>query len=335
MTSEQDVYQALERRQGERNDFNRWIGASMIGHPCRRFVAYSFRCAFHNAFKGQTLRIFDNGNKAEDRIVADLEATDKIKVSERQTQLNLEGGRGHVGVTLDGVSFEDGQYRVLEMKTANAKSFKELAAKGVMQAKRQHYCQMQFGMLVTGLLGAIYVAENKDTQELHIEYVRYNYDVAVGLASLAIAVLDGKEQVRCNEKPDWFECQWCAAKPICKGDQFPRAHCLTCCHSTPVDGGKWTCARWENAEIPNEALPLGCPDHLYIPWLVNLPVDGWGEYWVTYKLPDGRRLGNVPLSGFPTIDAGDAPILMTSAQLVNRGSVSRLLAQSATDGEAR
>lgn len=327
MTTEEDIYGALEAQQGERNDFNRWIGASMIGHPCRRYVAYSFRCAFHNAFKGQTLRIFENGNKAEDRLMADLEATGKIKVSERQTQLNLDGGRGHVGVTLDGVIFEGGQYGVLEMKTMNSKGFKELVAKGVLQAKRQHYCQMQFGMLLTGLMSALYVAENKDTNELHLEYVRYNADVAEALAALARAVLGGAEQVRCNENPEWFECKWCSAYSICHGDTFPRVHCLTCCHSTPVEGGKWVCGICDNTEIPKENLPVGCPEHIYIPWMVHLPVEGWGEYWVTYFLPGGGRLCNTTQSSFPGVDGGAVPIIMTSAEIVSYGTVAALAAK--------
>lgn len=327
MTTAEDVYRALEARQAERNDFNRWLGASMIGHACERYVALSFRCAFYNKFKGQTLRIFENGNQAEDRIVADLEASGKIKVAERQRQMDMPGGLGHAGVTLDGVVEEDGFYLVLEMKTMNAKGWKELAAKGVREAKRQHWCQMQFGMLVTGLQGALYAAENKDTNELHIEYVAYDKDAAEGLASLARAVLAGGELARVNENPTWYECKWCSAFSICKGPDFPRAHCLTCCHSTPVEGGKWTCARW-SAEIPKENLPQGCPEHLYVPWLINLPVTGWGEYWVSYTLSDGRRLINCADGSFPTVDDGDAPAaVLQSTEIDACGSVPALLAK--------
>jgi len=329
MTTEADVYRALEAKQAERNDFNRWIGASNIGHQCRRNVAYSFRCAYTNAFKGQTLRIFANGNAAEARMVADIEAPGKIKVSSQQQQLNMEGGLGHVGVTLDGVILEDGMYSVLEMKTMNSKGFKDLVAKGVLQAKRQHYCQMQFGMLLTGLMSALYVAENKDTNELHLEYVRYNADVAEALASLARAVLGGAEQVRCNENPEWFECKWCSAHSICHGDTFPRVHCLTCCHSTPVEGGKWVCGLYDNTEIPKEQLPAGCPEHIYIPWMVHLPVEGWGEYWVTYRLPNGGRLCNTTQTSFPGLDNGGSPIILTSAEIVSYGTVAALVAKNA------
>jgi hypothetical protein len=329
MITAEEIYRALEAKNAAKPDFNRWIGASMIGHGCPRYVALSFRCAFANPLKGQTLRIFENGNKAEDRIVADIEATGRAKVISRQMQLDMPGGLGHAGVTLDGVVELDGKrYLVLEIKTMNAKGWKELSAKGVKEAKRQHWAQMQFGMLCTKLPEALYAAENKDTNELYLEIVPYDEPAAQGLAALATAVLEGKEPARCNENPTWYECKWCQAFGICKGSDFPRAHCLTCCHSTPVAGGKWTCARWDNAEIPKENLPQGCAEHIYLPWLVNLPVVGWGEYWVSYRLPDGRRLVNCAEGSFPTIDGGEAPAaVLDSKRIEEYGNLPALLAK--------
>lgn len=329
MTTAEDIYRALEKRQGDRGGFRRWLGASMIGHACKRFVALSFRCAFHSAFKGQTLRIFENGHRAEDRIVEDLEASGKIRVLSRQHTVDMPGGMGHAGVTLDGVAFEDGGYNVLEMKTMHAKGWKELSEKGVMQAKRQHYCQMQFGMELTGLPGALYVAENKDTNELYLEYVRYNGAVAEALLALARAVIAGKELPRCSERPDWYECKWCPAYGVCHGDAFPRAHCLTCCHASPAEGGRWRCGKWD-AEIPDAELPKGCADHVYVPWMVHLPVEGWGEYWVTYRLPGGGRLCNCTAGSFPSIDAGATPVIATSAEMEQKKFVSALLRECAS-----
>lgn len=332
MTTAEDIYHALEAKQAERQSFNRWLGASMIGHACQRYVALSFRCAFHDALKGQTLRIFENGNKAEDRIVADLEASGKIKVTDRQRQMDLPGGMGHAGVTLDGVVCEDWntfpEYFVLEMKTMNAKGWKELAVNGVKKSKPQHWGQVQFGMKVTGLQAALYVAENKDTNELYLEYVAFDAEAAERLAGLVRAVLAGGELARCNEAPTWYACQWCSSHGICKGTDFPRGHCLTCCHATPVEGGRWTCALWQGAEIPRDTLPKGCEEHLYLPWLINLPVIGWGEYWVSYKLPDGRRLINCADGSYPTIDEGpELAAVMPSREMEACGNLNSLLAK--------
>lgn len=321
----QDIYFALERKFDSEPEKFRWLGASLVGSPCARFVALSFRRAFRERFDGRTLRVFENGHAAEDRMVASLEATG-IKVVSRQYEILLEGGRGHVGVTLDGVAEIDGEFMVLEMKTMKASDFRAMEKNRVREAKPRHYGQMQFGMLITGLRRALYVAENKDSQELYIESVDYDEAYALRLRALALSVLDGKEQVRVSERPDWYYCKTCPAHGVCHGDEFPRARCLTCCHSTAAEGGAWTCARHGDAVLDADKLRAGCDDHLWIPWLVNLQVEGWGEYWVTYRLRDGRRLCNCPAGDFPRIDDGDAPVIMTSRALCAYGSVGALCA---------
>ncbi len=60
---------------------------------------------------------------------------------------------------------------MLEFKTHSAKSFADLAAKGVEASKPQHVAQMQIYMHLTGITRALYVAVCKDTDALHIERV--------------------------------------------------------------------------------------------------------------------------------------------------------------------
>jgi hypothetical protein len=321
MVTPKDVYQALENKQSERNDFNRWLGASMIGHPCARFVAYSFRCAFWNRFDGRTLRVFENGTRAEDRMVDDLNASGKIEVMSRQYQMDLPDGLGHSGVTLDGVVLdkETGTYGVLEMKTCKDKLWRELSEKGIRAAKPQHFGQVQFGMMITHLPWALYVSENKDTNELYIEQVMAQPEKCADLWSLAISIINGNEQPRLSERPDWYECKWCPARSICHGDAVPRAHCLTCCHSTPVEHGKWRCDLYKS-EISKEFLPQGCPEHIFLPWLINLPVAGYGEYWIQYRMRNGGLLTNCPASEFPQIDSTAKPAILTSADMVEHGT---------------
>ena len=45
-------------------------------------------------------------------------------------------------------------WHVVEFKTHSAKSFRELAAKGVAEAKPQHWAQMQVYMHLTGITRA-------------------------------------------------------------------------------------------------------------------------------------------------------------------------------------
>jgi hypothetical protein len=103
MITPEQVYNAVEKKAGERGDFNRWLGASAIGHPCTRYISLAFHCAFDNAFTGRTFLIFELGNLAEDLICNAL-AKAGIEVIERQRQFDMPGGRGHVGATIDGVA---------------------------------------------------------------------------------------------------------------------------------------------------------------------------------------------------------------------------------------
>jgi len=317
MITAKDIYAAVQRREEASRHFRRWLGASVIGHPCTRHVALSFRSAFDPAFSGKILRVFENGLKAEDRIVADLDAAG-MKIHSRQMMIDLDGGNGHAGATLDGVAEEDGQFYLLEMKTANAKSWAELARDGVQKAKPQHYAQMQFGMLLTQLDNALYVAENKDTNELHIERVAFHKPLADRLAELALRIIADAPGERCNERPDWWECKMCAAAPVCKGATFPQCHCLTCCHATAAPGATWACAKNENKPIPEEALCDGCTHHVFLPWIVNLPVVQYGDHCVCYGTPTGARIWNCPEKEIPPVDDGPVPVILPSADLENR-----------------
>lgn len=315
ITSEQ-VYSAVEKDGKEKGDFHRWLGASMIGHPCARYVSLSFHCAFDNDFSGRTFLIFDLGNLCEDLICNAL-AKAGIEVTERQRMFDMPGGMGHAGATIDGLASDGLEYYLLEMKTSNAKAWKELHEKGVKAAKPQHYGQMQFGMDLTELRKALYVSINKDTCELHIEVVDYDAGQAEKLHFMARSVIGREELPKMSERPDYFECKWCAAHRICHGHQMPRVHCLTCAHARAVEFGKWHCGYLENIEIPNKHLPDGCPFHVFMPWMVNLPVLGYGEYWVMYQGKTGR-ICNCPTDQFPTIDGGDAPDMMTSQMMLQK-----------------
>ena len=316
MITAQDIYAACQQREAATRGLHRWLGASIIGHGCTRYIALSFRAAFDPNFSGRILRVFENGQRAEDRIIADLEAA-RIVVHSRQKMLDLEGGKGHVGVTLDGIAEDAVESFVLELKTADAKSWRDISNNGVQKAKPQHYGQMQFGMLLTGIPAALYVAENKDTNELYLERVPFNQAKADALKTLALRIVADASGERCSERLDWWECKMCSAFSICKGTTFPRAHCLTCCHATATEGGAWTCAKYGNAMIPNDHLSKGCPEHIFIPWMVNLPAE-FGNYFVKYTTPTGVRIWNCPRDIMPQIEDGEPPIILPSVELAGK-----------------
>ena len=177
-------------------------------------------------------------------------------------------------------------WHVLEFKTHGLKSFRELVAKGVTEAKPQHQAQMQIYMHLTGLTRAMYVAVCKDTDDLHVERVRADADAAERLLAKASRVIHAaRPPSRISEDPAWFECRFCDHHELCHGDAAAVVTCRSCLHATPVDGG-WHCAR-HDAAIGEQEQRAACARHLFIPDLVPGEVVDAGDDHVVYRMRDG------------------------------------------------
>ena len=154
------------------------LGASLIGHHCARHLWLTFRWSAKQSWEGRMLRLFDRGQREEAVIVAELRGIG-AEVSECQPdgqQYRVAMFGGHFGGSLDGVArgIPGGSatnWELLEFKTHNTKSFKELTEKGVQTAKWQHYCQMQTYMALTGMTRANYIAVCKDDDQIYHERV--------------------------------------------------------------------------------------------------------------------------------------------------------------------
>lgn len=304
------------------------LGASFLGHPCRRFLWFSFRWALAPAFPGRVLRLFDTGNLEENRIVRDLRNAG-ITVFDRDPDT---GGQFHVSIcahsggSLDGIGqgFAESpkKWHVLEFKTHNAKSWGELRAKGVEQAKPLHYAQMQIYMYLMNKKHAgefdraMYVAVNKDTDDIYGERVKLDHMTAQALVGKAIAVVDSPRPApRLSDDPKNQDCLFCPYHGLCFGNEWKETadgwrfiefdrqrierNCRTCLHSTPCarsrsDGsGVWEC-NLGPMDITNQK--AGCPEHLFVPdllfpWVVE-DADTAGE-WVKYDKGINRKGGKI------------------------------------------
>jgi hypothetical protein len=87
------------------------------------------------------LRLFETGDREEDRIVANLRAVGVTvweKDPETGMQVRFEACGGHFAMSLDGVGEgfkESKKPHTLEFKTMNEKSFKATKSMGVKQSK--------------------------------------------------------------------------------------------------------------------------------------------------------------------------------------------------------
>lgn len=71
-----------------------------------------------------------------------------------------------------------------------------------------------------------------------------------------------------------------------------QANCRTCCHSTATPESTWTCARYENQEIPLTAQREGCDDHILHPDLVPYKQKESSHEWQTIWVIDGKDVAN-------------------------------------------
>lgn len=274
------IYAAYER--AAEKEERPYLGASIIGDECEKKLWLAFRWAFEpERFDGRKLRLFETGHIEEDRMIEDLGAAG-IEVWDRDPdtgeQWSVEDVGGHFRGHLDGIVLRvpdaPATPHVLECKTHNERSWKELVAKGVEAAKPVHFAQMQVYMHLKGMTRALYLAVNKNTDELHAERVRYDAAKASALMAKASRIINAARPPG-GIDGSW-QCGFCPARNVCQDGLFARRHCRTCLHSSPVPDG-WHCAL-QDRELTIEDQRSGCPSHRFIPDLVpGEQVDVVGE----------------------------------------------------------
>ncbi len=276
-----------------RTGFRVHLGASLIGKSCERALWYDFRWTTTVFHPGRVLRLFETGQLEEARIVRNLRrigATVLEVDPETGRQWRVEAHGGHFGGSLDAVALNLPEapktWHVLEFKTHASKSFVELVAKGVRQAKPQHFAQMQIYQRLTALTRAMYLAVNKDTDDLYVERVELDVDYADRLLAKAGRILFAARPLdRVSEDPAWYECRLCGHAEVCRGQAAAAVNCRTCLASTPIEGG-WWCERQQRA-LSEADQRAGCDHHLYLPDLVPGEQIDAGTDWVSYQLPGG------------------------------------------------
>jgi len=282
---------AQYKKRGDAEPIRGYLGASIIGHPCERYLWFSFRACCKGDFSGRMYRLFETGDLAEDRFADNLRsigATVHV-TDEHGEQFSVSAFGGHFSGHLDGCALGIPEapkaWHVLEFKTHNSKNFKKLIKDGVALAFPKHHAQMMIYMHYTGMPRALYLAVNKDTDELYSERVRYDTKQAALLVQRAERIIRAQEPpTRISDRPDFWQCKMCNARDICHGSVapapaliVPALSCKQCCHATPTMGGvdgRWVCEKHKKA-LSTSAQENLCEDHLVLPGLLPLfsPVD--------------------------------------------------------------
>lgn len=283
-TTARKIYEWYESK---KEDHREHLGASLIGHHCDRFLWLTFRWAASPQFEGRVLRLFDTGKREEQRVYQELRAIGvELHTEENGKQITCRDDTGHFGGSLDGIGlgFPEAPktWAVLEIKTANAKAFAALKAKGVKAEKPQHYAQMQTYMGLMSLDRALYISVNKDTDDLHTEWVHFDKPAFSDYLHRATRTIKRASPAsKISEDPSFWQCKTCDMYKLCHQQELAEANCRTCCHSTPIDGGKWLCNEYAK-ELTAEDQRKGCDSHIFIPDLVPATAVGGGVNFVEY-----------------------------------------------------
>jgi len=291
-----DIYAQYEKRGGSEKS-RTYLGASVIGKECSRALWYAFRWAAKEQFDGRMLRLFQTGHLAEPRFVADLRSIgatvyDVNPADGKQFGFVGHGGhaRGHMDGAVQNIPGGGKKWHVAEFKTHSAKSFATLKKDGVKKAKPEHYAQMTWYMGKSGMDRALYLAVNKDTDELYSERLEFDKVAFEQIEAKFDSIIFAAEPpAKISNDPKFYLCNWCTHKEVCHGHRVPEVSCRTCVHSTPEreGDGRWSCAKWNEPSIPTEPQRTGCSQHLPLPFLLTYaePMDA-GDGWIEFKRKD-------------------------------------------------
>jgi hypothetical protein len=269
------IWQAWEKKNQRRD--SRRLGASIIGRECDRALWYSFRWAKRTVFQGRMLRLFARGILEEATIVADLRAAG-VNVLELDPdtgkQWEFTDLADHFVCKLDGAACglveAPTAWHVCEFKTMNEKTFATLQKVGVQVAKPEHWAQMQTGMGMSGMDRALYVAVNKNNDDIHMERIPFDAKAWARLRQRA------KEIIFTLEPPDrmpgagpaHFKCKLCDFHGIChETGEIAEKNCRTCRHSIALEDGGWGCDKHQKV-LSLEEQQAGCADHAHRPGMV-------------------------------------------------------------------
>ena len=274
------------------------LGASMLGHPCDRWLWLSFRWAVQEKFPGRILRLFRRGQMEEATIVSDMRAIGLDVRGTTGAQQRVSFG-AHVSGSLDGI-IERGvpeapkARHVVEFKTHSKKSFDDLEKHGVEKSKPQHFGQMQVYMHGTEIDRALYVAVCKDDDRIYTERVKYDKAVAEKLVERGQRIaLSDRMPEPISSDPSWYQCKFCPAYAFCHETHMTQhANCRTCAHSTAKQDSTWRCERHDADGIPVEFQRQACDSHVLHPDLVPWQRKDGLDQWTAVYVIEGRDVAN-------------------------------------------
>lgn len=306
----QAIYDMWKER-GDSEPARTYLGASILGHHCSRFLWYLFRWAGGEEFSGRIYRLFDRGNAEEPRMVEDLRAIgcevheiDPVTGKQFAVEFADGHGGGHMDGCVLGIPEAPKTWHVVEFKTHSTKSFGRLRD-GVQVSKPVHYAQVQVYMRLTGMERALYLAVDKNDEYLYSERIKLDKEFADRLLRKAEQIVKSdRPPMRAGSDCGASECKYCPFPDLCHGNPngvaVPCAvNCRTCAFAQPEDQGLWICAE-RGRVLSKRDQERGCAKHIFCAQIVtfaeavNTGVNDDGAVSVEYMNEDNTVWVNGP-----------------------------------------
>lgn len=163
----------------------------------------------------------------------------------------------HLGGSLDAILHvpanyvsQYGYFMPVEIKTHNQRSFGELIKdkQSTRWNKPQHFVQGNMYATQTKCNNFLYVAENKNTDELYLIDEQAVTSVAT-LNLMRAEQIIYRQRAEDNVKTqEQWRCRMCDYKDICKKSSFNDVaiNCRTCANALPINDGSWQCTAYMN-----------------------------------------------------------------------------------------
>jgi len=251
----EDVVQAIDDgyNNDKREKARQYIGASIIGSPCDAMIAYNLRGFPNEEPDARLKRIFNMGHMLEDVVVKDLKERGDVRVWEVDgltgKQHTYEAWGGHVVCHLDGhVELDDGEVRVLEIKSMNDASFTKFKKQGMKFSHPRYFGQVQMMMGMSKIPSCLFIAINKNNSEYHAEIVDYDEFEFAHIKERIERVVTNEAEKIATDETDW-RCRGCFKRGVCWEDTAVPVRCSTCQHATPTPEGEWHCHKHDKQAI--------------------------------------------------------------------------------------
>lgn len=247
--------------------FRSHFGVSTSGEECARKLWYNWRWLALPTFSGRMMRLFNRGHLEEARFVAMLRSigVQLYQADEQGKQYRVSLLGGHYGSAIDGVAVGIPDLPtpetpcLAEFKTHNEKSFKKLQSQGLLKSKPKHYAQMIQYMEYYNLDYGLYLAVNKNDDDLYAEIILRDPAMAAHYADRSAKIIFATSPPPRYGSPDTFECRYCDHKMYCHyGEGVPVKSCRTCRYGEPQPDGTWVCM--QTGEVLDKAAQeAACP----------------------------------------------------------------------------